>query len=232
MIQLHHCVSARSFRVLWMLEELGLAYELKMLPFPPRVHAKSFLAINPLGTVPAFFDHDHWMTESSAIAQYLAARYGKDTLDVPVDSPDYASYLQWCYFGEATLTFPQTLVLRYGRFEPDERKQPQVAEDYAKWFLARLRGVQAVVESEPWLVGGRFSAADVSVGYALMLADLIGLSERFPAGIAAYWERLQARDAFVRSLAIERDAAIAHGISPVPAPRAGADEGPFLSPSR
>jgi glutathione S-transferase len=56
MITLHHCVSARSFRPLWLLEELGLPYTLRMLPFPPRVHARHFLADNPLGTVPLFVD--------------------------------------------------------------------------------------------------------------------------------------------------------------------------------
>ncbi len=221
MIQLHHCVSARSFRVLWMLEELALEYDLKMLPFPPRVHARDFLAINPLGTVPAFFDDGSWMTESSAICQYLAARYGAETLDVPVASPDYAPYLQWLYFGEATLTFPQTLVLRYGRFEPPERLLPQVAEDYTRWFLARLRGVQAVVEVEPFLCAGGFSAADVSVGYALMLADLIGLGDRFAPAVAAYWARLQERDAFRRALAVEQAAAVDQKVSTIPAPKVG-----------
>ena len=65
MIELHHCVSARSFRPLWMLEELGLPYRLRMWPFPPRVHARDFLAVNPLGTVPLFIDGEVRMTESA-----------------------------------------------------------------------------------------------------------------------------------------------------------------------
>ncbi len=75
MITLHHCMSARSLRPLWMLEELGLPYELKMLPFPPRALARPFLELNPLGTVPAFSDQNTRMTESAAICQYLAARF-------------------------------------------------------------------------------------------------------------------------------------------------------------
>ena len=218
MIRLHHCVSARSFRPLWLLEELGLPYELVMHPFPPRVHDEAFLAINPLGTVPALFDGEVAMTESAAICQYLAARYpgtGREPgLDVAPDEPAYGAYLNFLHFGEATLTFPQTLVLRYGHVEPPARRQPQVVEDYARWCLSRLRTLEPRLAREPFLCAGRFTAADVSVGYALMLASHIGLSERFKPAAAAYWRRLQARDAFQRALAVEREAALAHGVSP------------------
>ena len=218
MITLYHCDGARSFRPLWMLEEMGLQYELKMLPFPPRVHARDFLAINPLGTVPAFFDDDQWMTESSAICHYLAARYGASTIAVPSDSPDFAAYMQWLFFGEATLTFPLTLILRYARFEPEHRRSGQVADDYTRWFLARLRGIEAVVENEAYVCAGRFSAADVSVGYALMLAELLDLQPKFPPAVADYWQRLQDREAFVRALEAEQAAAIAQHVSVIPAP--------------
>jgi glutathione S-transferase len=76
MLTLYHCHDARSFRPLWTLEEMGLPYELKMLPFPPRAAAPDYLAVNPLGTVPTFFDGNMRMTESAAICQYLVTRYG------------------------------------------------------------------------------------------------------------------------------------------------------------
>src|SRR6201996_9820937 len=75
-ITLYHCTTARSFRVLWALEELGLPYDLKMLPFPPRVLAKQYLALNPLGTIPFLIDGETRMTESSGICHYLGTRYG------------------------------------------------------------------------------------------------------------------------------------------------------------
>lgn len=81
-LTLYHCANARSFRVLWALEELGLSYRLKMLPFPPRVHARHFLEVNPLGTVPAFFDGEMRMTESSAICHYLVTKYAPTQLEV------------------------------------------------------------------------------------------------------------------------------------------------------
>lgn len=218
MITLYHCMSARSFRPLWTLEELGVPYALKMLPFPPRVFDRSYLEINPLGTVPALFDGDVRMTESAAICQYLAARHGAGVLDVAADAPGYAAYLNYLHFGEATLTFPQTLLLRYAHFEPPERRQPQVVEDYTKWFLARLRTLEPVLAQQAYLAADRFTAADISVGYALLLAQHLGLMPQFTPAVRAYWERLQERDGYRRALAAQDRAALAQGVSTVPAP--------------
>jgi len=212
MLTLYHCVSARSFRPLWMLEELRLPYRLAMLPFPPRVQARSYLDVNPLGTVPLLVDRHAQMSESVAICQYLCAKYGPTELQVTPEEEDYAAYLNYLHFGEATLTFPQTLVLRYSRFEPEHRQLPAVAEDYKKWFLARLRTLETRLATQPFVSSQRFTAADVSVGYALMLAERIGLASQFPPAIAAYWERLKNRDAFKRALNAEREAAIAQGV--------------------
>ncbi len=218
MITLYHCMSARSFRPLWMLEELGLAYELKMLPFPPRVAARAYLDINPLGTIPLMIDGRTRMTESAAICQYLCALSAPTPLQVAPGEEDYGAYLNYLHFGEATLTFPQTLVLRYSRFEPEHRRQPIVAEDYGRWFLARLRTLEPVLAGQTHLCAGRFTAADVSVGYALMLAQHLGLTSRFTPAVKAYWERLQQRDAYIRALRSQEDAARAQGVSIVPAP--------------
>jgi len=223
LIALHHCISARSFRPLWMLEEIGVPYELKVMPFPPRVRARAFLDINPLGTVPALFDGDVRMTESAAICQFLAARYAQGTLDVGVDEADFGAYLNYLHFGEATLTFPQTLVLRYRRFEAPERRQPQVADDYAKWFLARLRTLEPRLADQPFLCD-RFTAADISVGYALLLAQHLGLHERFTPAVLAYWQRLQARAGFQAALVAQQRAAVAQQVPVTPAPDLGPPE--------
>ena len=203
MITLYHCTAARSFRPLWALEELGLAYDLKMLPFPPRAFAKQYLALNPLGTIPLLIDGDTRMTESAAVLQYLVTRHGPTPLAVGIDEPGYGAYLNWLHFGEATLTFPQTLVLRYGKLEPEERRSPQVATDYAKWFFGRLRAVEAAITGNETLCAGRFTVADISVGYALLLAERIGLAKDFGTAVAAYWRRLQARAGFRRAVNAE-----------------------------
>ena len=203
MITLYHCFAARSFRPLWMLEELGLSYELKMLPFPPRVLARDYLAVNPLGTVPLMIDGDTGMTESAGICHYLGTRHGPTPLIVGLDEPAYGAFLNWMYFSDATLTFPQTLVLRYSRLEPEERRNPQVAADYAKWFFGRLRAVEAATADAEMLCAGRFTAADIAIGYALRLAETIGLAKDFGPNVAAYWQRLQRREGYRRALAVE-----------------------------
>jgi len=210
MITLYHAFNARSFRPLWALEALGLDYELKMLPFPPRVLAKDYLAINPLGTIPAFIEGETRMTESAAICQYLADRHGQGRLGVAQDDPAYGAYLNWLHFGEATLTFPQTLVLRYRRFEKD--RAPQAADDYARWFLARARAVGPALE-QGYVCAGRFTAADISMGYAFMLAGLIGLGDELPEPAKAYWARLQDEPSYARALAAQSAAAKAQGVA-------------------
>jgi glutathione S-transferase len=214
MITLYHCHAARSFRPLWMLEELGLAYELKMLPFPPRVFAKEYLALNPLGTIPLMIDGETRMTESSGICHYLGTKYGSTPLIVGVDEPAYGAFLNWMYFSDATLTFPQTLVLRYSQLEPEERRNPQVAGDYAKWFLGRLRAVEAATGKAETLCADRFTAADIVIGYALRLAENIGLSKDFEPNVAAYWQRLQARDGYNRAVSAEELAGEQQKVAP------------------
>lgn len=196
MTTLYHCADARSFRALWALEELGLPYELKLLPFPPRVLARDYLKENPLGTIPLLVDGETRMTESAAIVQYLATRDGPSVLSVEPGDPAYGAWLNGLHYGEATLTFPQTLVLRYTRLEPKERRNPQVAEDYGKWFIARLRGLEAKLAQSEWYCAERFTGADISVGYALLLATTLNLDGGFSPAIAEYWSRLQARDGF------------------------------------
>jgi glutathione S-transferase len=217
MITLYHCVSARSFRPLWMLEELGLPYELRMLPFPPRVLERAYLEVNALGTVPALFDGERRLTESAAICQYLAARHSPRALNVEADEADFGAYLNYLHFGEATLTFPLSLVLRYARFEPPDRRVPQVVDDYSKWFLARLRTLEPWLSQQQVLCAGRFTAADISVGYALLVAQQLDLAPRFTPAVAAYWQRLQHREAYVRALQAQDQAARQQGVSPRPA---------------
>ena len=218
MIVLYHCANARSFRALWMLEELGLPYELRMLPFTPRVLKKDDLDINPLGTIPLLLDGAARLTESAAICQYLAVKHSPRALNVEPDEPGFADYLNFLHFGEATLTFPQTLLLRYGQFEPPQRRQPQVVDDYGKWFLARLGTLQPRLEAAPTLAAGRFTAADVSVGYALLLADVLQLSAKFGPALVAYWQRLQQRAAFQRALLHQHKAAREQGVGPAIGP--------------
>ncbi|WP_339884096.1 glutathione S-transferase family protein [Vreelandella maris] len=215
---LHHCMSARSFRPLWMLEELGLPYELKMHDFPPRLREKDYLQVNHLGTVPALTDGKVFMTESAAMCQYLAAIYSEGNLEVSASESGFADYINYLHFGEATLTFPQTLILRYKYFEVEERRNIQVADDYAKWFLSRLKSLEGKLSGKEFISADRFTAADISIGYALMLASHLGLSEKFKPEVSRYWKNLESREAYQRALKVQEQSAKEQGVASVPAP--------------
>ncbi|MEQ8515418.1 MAG: glutathione S-transferase family protein, partial [Chromatocurvus sp.] len=171
------------------------------LPFPPRVFDRSFLGVNSLGTVPYFTHGDVEMTESVAICQYLAESDAAQALALPRAHPQYAAYLNWLHHADATLTFPQTIVLRYTFLEPGPGKTA-IAEDYARWFIARLRRLDAHLEANDYLVDNRFTIADIAVGYALYLGRSLRLDDRYQPQTLAYLERLLARPALQRADAL------------------------------
>ncbi|GAB5452845.1 MAG: glutathione S-transferase family protein [Halioglobus sp.] len=197
-MKLWHCTGARSLRALWTLEELELPYDLEILPFPPRVFQRDYLEVNALGTVPYFVDGDTEMTESAAICQYLVDRYERYDIGLQPDHPEYGAYLNWLHHSDATLTFPQTISMRYYYLEPSPEKQA-VADDYARWFIARLRRLDHHLESHEFLVDNRFTIADIAVGYALFLGKALKFEERYKPQTAAYLERLVERPAFQRA---------------------------------
>lgn len=198
-MKLYHCADARSLRPLWALEELGADYELVNMAFPPRATYPGYLNINPLGTVPTFVDGEVTLTESTGICHYLGEKFAPTDLRVDPSEPAYGAYLNWMYRSDATLTFPQTIVLRYTRLEPKERRLPQAAEDYTVWYLSRLRSVEAALEDREFLCAGRFTMADIAVHYALFLGETLGLAERYKPRSRDYLERLKERPAFRRA---------------------------------
>ncbi len=98
-------------RPIWTAEEMGLDYEVEMMPFPPRFLHKEFMDINILGTIPYMIDGDVHMTESVGMSQYFVEKYGPTNLKVGIDEADYGNYLNWLAHSDATLTFPQTVFL-------------------------------------------------------------------------------------------------------------------------
>lgn len=199
---LHHCAGARSFRCLWAAEEVGMDVDLMLWPFPPRVFAKQFKDINPLGTIPAWEENGHLLTESAAICQRIAL--GTD-LEVGPDEADYYPYLNWLHRSDATLTFPLTIVLRYTRLEPEERKLLQAVEDYKGFFMGRARSIEeALSDGRLWLVANRFTIADICVGYAVHLSAGFGFDTELGPLTQAWYARLKDRPAFHRAVAREK----------------------------
>ena len=197
-MKLWHCSSARSLRPLWTLEELEFEYEVQILPFPPRVFERDYLKVNSLGTVPFFSDGDIEMTESVGICQYLIDHYQRYDFGLEPSHPEYGAYLNWLHHADATLTFPQTIAMRYYYLEPTPEKQA-VADDYSKWYLSRLRRLDRHLESHEYLVDNRFTIADIAVSYALYLGRALKFDQHYKPQTAEYLQRLMERPAFKRA---------------------------------
>lgn len=201
---LYTCARSRGLRATWAAEEAGVDIDLKVLPFPPRYLAPEYLAINPLGTVPLLVDGTSRMTESCAIAHYLASKDGPSDLVIAPGERDYAEYCDFTYHADATITFPQTVYMRFCLFEKDKGLQ-EAGHAYAKWYWKRLVKVEQRLEGREFLCGDRFTVADICVGYALILSASVGLDEGVPDSLKAYRERLTARPAYQRAFQREEE---------------------------
>lgn len=199
---LYTCSRSRGLRATWAAEEAGVEIDLRVLPFPPRYRAPEYLAINPLGTVPLLIDGEARMTESCAIAHYLASRDGPTDLVVAPGEPDYAEYCDFTYHADATITFPQTVYMRFVLFEKDKGLE-DAGHAYAKWYWKRLVKLEERLREREYLCADRFTVADICCGYALILSESVGLDEGVPDSLKAYRERLTARPAYRRAFARE-----------------------------
>jgi glutathione S-transferase len=202
------CARSRGLRATWAAEEAGVDIDLRILPFPPRYRAPEFLEENPLGTVPLLIDgpgdKGARMTESCAIAHYLATREVYTDLAIAPGERDYAEYCDYTYHADATITFPQTVFMRFAIFEKDKGLE-EAGHAYAKWFHKRLVKVEQRLEGREYLCADRFTVADICVGYALILAQSVGLDEGVPDSLKAYRERLTARPAYRRAFEREEE---------------------------
>lgn len=201
MIRLYHAPLTRSCRVRWMLEELGLAYEL----VPMQVSAASlrtpeYLAVNPNGRVPAIVDGDLRLWESGAIVQYLVEAHGGGRFQPAPGSPLRPAYLQWFHWAEATALPPLGDLVQHTVLRPEEKRIPALVPDAIARIAANLAVVDAALEGRSSIVGDEFSAADVMLGYSLQLTRVMGQLEGH-AHAAAYLEGLSKRPAFEKAFA-------------------------------
>ena len=204
-IKIWHCHNARSFRALWAMEEMNIDYEVEVLPFPPRYLQKAFLEINPLGTIPYMVDGETHMTESSAIPLYLLETYNKHEFGLKPGHPEYGDYLNWLFHSDATLTFPQTVYIRYSLMEPKESGLAKAGEGYRDWYLKRLVRLNNHIDGKRFLVDDRFTIADIDVTYALFLGEQLGFASEYTPQVNAYLQNMKARPAFQHCLTIGRE---------------------------
>jgi glutathione S-transferase len=175
-----------------MAQEMGLAFEIVPTAFPTDAE---YRRINPLGTLPALVDGDVKIFESVAIVDYLARRYGPTPLAPEPGEAGFGDYLQFLHMGEATLAGPLTYLLHARFFGPKEAQDNWSLGDIRKTFASRLRLVAQRLDSAPYMAGDRFTAADISVGYALFMARAIKAIESYDDRCTEYLTRLLARPA-------------------------------------
>jgi len=146
-------------------------------------------------------DGDLTMVESIAIMEHLIARHGPSDLAPAAGDPDHGPYQQFLHLGEAGLAVYLNIVVASRFFAPESEKENFGARVAVGMFFNRLALVTRRLETSPYLAGARFTAADISVAYALEMGMRLGLGERYEAAVAAYLERLQSREAYRRALA-------------------------------
>jgi len=190
----------RGFRVVWLLEEMGLPYRLRPVDMLAGVeHDAEYLAINPAGFIPAIKDGDATMVESIAIMEYLMARHGPTPLAPQPHDPAFPAYQQFLHLGEAGLATPMYFVVVSRHFAPEAERQNWGAGKALEVFESRLGLVTRQLARSPYLAGDRFTAADISVTYALQFAQrtrcfVLGETER------AYVARTSGREAYKRAM--------------------------------
>ena len=194
---LYHCPDARSLRCLWAVEEAGIDVDLRLLKFPPRAFEPDYRAINPLMTIPGWVENGQLMTESAAICERIAEG---TPLELGREEADYWAWRNWLHRSDATLTFPLAIMIRYTRVEPEERRLAQAVADYKAFFGGRAKSIEAALsDGREWLVAGRFTTADIVIGYAAFLATTLGADDVLGEATKAWLARCTARDGFVRA---------------------------------
>jgi len=200
-LTLYHANPSRSSIVLWMLEELGQPYDIHPLSLKNGENREpQYLAVNPMGKVPALRHGDAVITEAGAICCYLADEFPEAHLNIPVGDPRRGPYLKWLFFSPSCIE-PAMLERAFPRKEPVGRSTAGFGDfDTVMDVLGQATGAAA-----PWLLGERFTAADVLVGSTLRWGMLFRLIPERPE-FAAYVARLTDRPAFKRAAGLDAQA--------------------------
>lgn len=198
-ITLFHAPMTRAIRPRWVMEEMGLPYKLERPAFDRgNVGGDAYRAINPMQKIPALKDGDTVMLESVAMTQYLTDTYGPTPLVVTKDEPDFARYLEWLHFGEATMSMAVNLALGHIALLPEDQRNPALAHWAVGEFKkhARLISERGLADGRDWLAGGRLTLADMSVVYMLYLMKLIRQFDDVPENVKAYFKWVTALDSW------------------------------------
>ncbi len=204
-LTLYHGAMSRSIRVRWCLEEMGLPYTLERPDFKHGdVGGEAYKDVNPMQKIPALKDGDEVLLESVAICEYLAHRYGPTELVLKPEEADYARYLEWLHFGEATMSMAVNLILAHTLLLPEEQRNAGLAAWARKTVDKQLvclaeRGLEDGKRS--FLAGDRLTLADMSVAYMLFLLKITKQFGGAPVAVADYFNCIREIESWKRASA-------------------------------
>jgi glutathione S-transferase len=213
MIIVHHLNNSRSQRVLWLLEELGLSYDIVRYQRDPKtmLAPKELRAIHPLGKSPILQDGDVMLAESGAIVEYLIERYGQGRLRPTVGSPDWLRYIYFLHYAEGSAMPPLLLKLVFVRMEtaPVPFFAKPVARMLAKGaqqafvdpqLKLHLDYLESEIGKSEWFAGEAFSAADIQMSFPLEAAASRGGLDASRPKLHDFLQRIHARPAYQAAL--------------------------------
>lgn len=202
MIKVYHGKNTRSLRALWVLEELGVPYETEIVEFTPNaLQSEAYLAINPMAALPSMTDDDLVINESGAIVQYILAKEGKGRLEPKAGTKEHGRYLHWFHFAEATAMPPVSTMAQNLFIKPEDKRIPATIPEAQEKITKMLGILEKDLGDRQYIAGDDFTAADIMMGYFLLLAKMFGvMGEGFPK-TSAYFDRLAARPAFQKASA-------------------------------
>ena len=204
-LMLYHAAPSRSSIVLWMLEEVGEPYDIHVLSLTKEENRKpDYLAINPMGKVPALRHGDTVITELAAICTYLADEFPGAKLNVPIGTPARGTYLKWLFFGPGCLE-PAVI----DRAAPRKEEPRRAMLGYGD-FDTTMNVLAAAVAKGPWLMGEQFTAADVVLGANIRWGMMFKMVPERPE-FTAYAARIAARPATQRADAKDKELAAQAG---------------------
>lgn len=202
MLKIYHAKNTRSVRVVWLCEERGIPYEIQTLNFTPdELQSEAYLAIHPLGKVPSIDDDGLILNESGAILQYLMEKHGAGSLEPKPGSTGRGRYLHWFHFAEATMMVPIGNIAQHSFIRPEDKRIPQVAAEAVESTQKILGILEKELAGKDYICGSEFTAADIMLGYDLLLCKLFGLLTDNHPNVSAYFARLSSRPGFQKATA-------------------------------
>lgn len=198
-MKIYYAPNTRAVRAVWLVEELGLPYELVKFKLGDRtMREPDYLKVHPMGRVPALDDDGVTLFESGAITQYLLAKYGGGRLAPDTGSPEFAPYLQWLHYAEGMLMPQVNIIVVETLFLPEEKRNPVNVERATKLLTRMLSAVDAGLAGREYFAG-EFSGADIMAGHACIVSARLGADISDKPNLAAYLERLGERPALKKA---------------------------------